>query len=315
MINPNMMDFKDTRKHIKHIIREMIGRSEIPSVNSVMTEIVRQRRAAGVDGSPSTTTVHSEIKDYFENEFWPVFRTYKGLSEVPEGLSRAHEIFQDGFSRIVLSCVELANIQYKEERAQNEIEFQKICSELETVKRELAESQHQYSSFKDNTESTIHQLEINNHSQKGEIENLNKQLAGANAQALRLTQELAKEKQLFENEIEQADAARRKLLLEIDSTRLEVKSAEQRFTQKCNELAANNEQIKNLTHAKQELEVSYETLKVENQKNIERIGELRGQLLERERVQEKEERQTGVPLRRLKLSTAASIKSVKRIRR
>lgn len=310
-----MLEFKDTRKHIKLIIREMIGRNEIPSVNSVMTEIVRQRRAAGVDGSPSTTTVHSEIKDYFENEFWPVFRTYKGLSEVPEGLSRAHEIFQDGFSRIVLSCVELANIQYKEERAQNEIEFSKVCSELEAVRTELSHTRDQYTSFKGQTEEIIHQLEVDNQILKGEIAILNRQLVEEKANVKKVTDELVQQNLNIEHAAEQVKTERSKLMLEIDSVRQEAKNIEQKFVQKSNELAAASEQIKHLFRAKQDLDLANEVLKVDVQKSIERIGELKGQLQERYRIQETEVKQPKVPLRRLRMSTAASIKSVKRLKR
>lgn len=310
-----MIEFKDTRKHIKSIIRQMISRNEIPSVNSVMNEIVRQRRAAGVDGSPSTTTVHSEIKDYFENEFWPVFRTYKGLSEVPEGLSRVHDIFQDGFSKIVLSCMELANIQYEEERLQNEHEFQKICTELETVKTDLLNSRDQYISFKGQTESIIHELEVENQLLKEGIAILNRELDEEKAQVSKITRELVQQKIHTENEVEQANMTRRKLMQEIDTARQEAKTIEKKFAEKSNELAATSEQIKHLLRAKQDIELANETLKMEVQRNIERIGELRGQLQERERLQEAGVKQLNVPLRRLKMSTAVGIKSVRRLRR
>lgn len=310
-----MIEFKDTRKHIKSIIRQMISRNEIPSVNSVMNEIVRQRRAAGVDGSPSTTTVHSEIKDYFENEFWPVFRTYKGLSEVPEGLSRVHDIFQDGFSKIVLSCMELANIQYEEERLQNEHEFQKICTELETVKTELLNSRDQYISFKGQTESIIHELEVENQLLKEGIAILNRELDEEKAQVSKITRELVQQKIHTENEVEQANMTRRKLMQEIDTARQEAKTIEKKFAEKSNELAATSEQIKHLLRAKQDIELANETLKMEVQRNIERIGELRGQLQERERLQEAGVKQLNAPLRRLRMSTAARIKSVKRLKR
>lgn len=310
-----MIEFKDTRKHIKSIIRQMISRNEIPSVNSVMNEIVRQRRAAGVDGSPSTTTVHSEIKDYFENEFWPVFRTYKGLSEVPEGLSRVHDIFQDGFSKIVLSCMELANIQYEEERLQNEHEFQKICTELETVKTELLNSRDQYISFKGQTESIIHELEVENQLLKEGIAILNRELDEEKAQVSKITRELVQQKIHTENEVEQAKMTRRKLMQEIDTARQEAKTIEKKFAEKSNELAATSDQIKHLLRAKQDIELANETLKMEVQRNIERIGELRGQLQERERLQEAGVKQLNAPLRRLRMSTAARIKSVKRLKR
>ena len=310
-----MMDFKDTRKHIKRIIREMIGRSEIPSVNSVMTEIVRQRRAAGVDGSPSTTTVHSEIKDYFENEFWPVFKTYKGLSEVPEGLSRAHEIFQDGFSRIVLSCVELANLQYKEERTQFERDFVNKCNELEAAKNQLRDAQKLYESFKENTESVISQLETKNQALEERNVELHSSIEKERGKVENLMLEFSQEKKRFSSEIERSNDTHRKMLVEVDTARQEAKLSAKKFAEKCNELAAVMEQVKNLKQTNQTLEIANQMLKLEQENHIERIDELRVLLQERDRQFAQERAHPAPTQRRLKMSIAASIKSTKRLKR
>lgn len=133
----------NTRALARSIANDMMSRGEIPSAERVRAEITRVTNGVS---RPSTGTVQSEMKAWFEEDFWPTWRWLEGPTEVeidPKVQTAFHaslrEIFAATFQRMALGISEASDARYAEQRAALEADVARLTVERDEAKNAVIE--------------------------------------------------------------------------------------------------------------------------------------------------------------------------------
>lgn len=135
MTEPTRINFDDatpanSRVLARQIAAQMAMNKEIPTAEAVRKRIVEQ---TGGEINPSASTIQSEMKAWFADEFWP---TYHAMGAVPADSSIPADVrtlFQSSFQTMVVQLFAAARAGFDGERQ----EFQRQVAEADRVVQDL----------------------------------------------------------------------------------------------------------------------------------------------------------------------------------
>jgi hypothetical protein len=135
MTEPTRINLDDatppnSRVLARQIAAQMAMNKEIPTAEAVRKRIVEQ---TGGEINPSASTIQSEMKAWFADEFWP---TYHAMGAVPADSSipaDVRSLFQSSFQTMVVQLFAAARASFDAERQ----EFQRQVAEADRVVQDL----------------------------------------------------------------------------------------------------------------------------------------------------------------------------------
>ena len=135
MTEPTRINLDDatpanSRVLARQIAAQMAMNKEIPTAEAVRKRIIEQ---TGGEMNPSASTIQSEMKAWFADEFWP---TYHAMGAVPADSSIPADVralFQSSFQTMVVQLFAAARASFDGERD----EFQRQVAEADRVVQDL----------------------------------------------------------------------------------------------------------------------------------------------------------------------------------
>lgn len=280
MTEPTRINLDDatpanSRVLARQIAAQMAMNKEIPTAEAVRKRIVEQ---TGGEINPSASTIQSEMKAWFADEFWP---TYHAMGAVPADSSIPADVralFQSSFQTMVVQLFAAARASFDGERQ----EFQRQVAEADRVvqdmqikvselERRATTAEERYQAEERAHADTRLQLDASN----TQVHELNAKLHAAHEQQAaheqRLNEVRTSERERADTQIAAArdDAQRR--LQEIDNLRQRVKALDLSLASQTNE----NRRL-GLEHAKMAAEAAalakeLENTQASNTREIERL--------------------------------------------
>ncbi|OEZ69276.1 hypothetical protein JAB5_27180 [Janthinobacterium sp. HH103] len=220
----------NSRALARMIAAEMVQNNELPNA-----EIIRKRIVALTAGSmnPSALTIQTEIRAWYEQEFWPTYHAMGALPEntgVPEAVQN---LFQSSFQTMVVQLFAAAKAGFQSEREEYDRQIDEAEQVVKKLKLEVNESVARVAEALDlyHTEARDHTATKDRlDAAADELRELNSRLHSAyELQATheaKLTEIRTVERDRADAQIQSAYLEARRNLQEIDNLRQRVKTQE-----------------------------------------------------------------------------------------
>lgn len=281
------LDALSTREKIRFFCKQIIANKEMPSVEAI-SKLFKDHK----QGSPSTQTINDERQKFIKEEFWPTYEALDCFKAIPEGMEALNTLYQDGFTKIVISAIDLSNTRFHEESQRfyaKELEQKSLLVErdamLEQLRADIVQQQSAVERHLQRIECLQNDLAgkgLELDRAKTEITTLLSQLNAASQTQAAHEREINAIKENERTRLDKALAeereSTRRALVEVDALRQEIKRGEKKLHDRIEiERVANAKVIElqsSLLTSQSEIE-SLHRLGVE-QKRV--IGELRSKL-------------------------------------
>jgi len=233
MTEPNRTDLIDltpgnSRDLARKIAIEMVQNNEIPTAEAVRKRII-ERTAGGIN--PSASTIQSEMKAWYSEEFWPA---YHAMGTVPKDSgvpAQVRSLFQSSFQTMAVQLFGAARASFDADREEYQRQIAEADHVVQDLQRKLGEqevhaaaSQELFEIEQHKHAETKQQLETAN----AQVRELSVKLQAAHEQQAKHEQQLndvrTAERQRADTQVAAAREDAQRLMQEIDNLRQRVKA-------------------------------------------------------------------------------------------
>jgi len=233
MTEPNRTDLIDltpgnSRDLARKIAAEMVQNNEIPTAEAVRKRII-ERTAGGIN--PSASTIQSEMKAWYSEEFWPA---YHAMGTVPKDSgvpAQVRSLFQSSFQTMAVQLFGVARASFDADREEYQRQIAEADQVVQDLQRKLGEqevhtaaAQKLFEIEQHNHAETKQQLEAANI----QVRELSAKLQAAHEQQVKHEQQLndvrTSEQQRADKQVAAAREDAQRHLQEIDNLRQRVKA-------------------------------------------------------------------------------------------